>query len=444
MLFILKKSSLLFFILIAVFGFLVSSLTLYFILDLEKTKSKALLREKSLEIKDAINLELDKTETILKGSRGFFHSSDVVTRKEFQLFCENFIDEDFPLLLIEWQPKVPESERVEFVKQARAQGQKDFQLFELDKNGEEIPAKKRAFHFPVFYSYSPERFSDAIGLDLAFSPQRMGSKFQSMKLGKAVASGSFEVILKDSSHRKLGFALTYPVFNEASISSSQSLKHLKGFLAIVLYLNDFFEPIERDTSLKNFAFEVIDRADKGKTLFRTRNYKNNDRQNLVSVSVNAGDRLWDIRIYPNEKLIIEQRTFTAYVIWSLMILLSFGLSYYLYLKADSQEKLNSYQRQLQQKQKLESIGVWASGIAHEFNNILHCIRLAGDNLGEGSPSDIEREARDTILDYCKRGRNLVREILSFSRQDSGTREDFDPKEQLKKTVDLMRSTFWGN
>ncbi len=435
-----KRSSSLFFILIAAFGFLVSSLTLYFMLDLEDTKRQSLLREISLELKDAIILELDKSETILKGIRGFFHSSDLVTRQEFQLFCENFIDNDFPLLLIEWQPKVQHSQVQEYEQRAQREGVENFKFFELDKEGREVPAKKRDFHFPVYYSYSPGDFPRALGLDLAFSPLRMESKYQSMKLGKAISSGSFEVILKDTELRELGFAITFPIFNDATISSSQSLEHLKGFLAIVLYLKEFFEPIEQIKALGDFAFEVRDAGDNNKVLYRSLNYEEAPKDYMVKTSVDAGERTWNVALIPTKEFLSEQSTIFPFVIWSLMILLSFGMAYYLYLKAANQEKINSYQKQLQQKQKLESMGVLASGIAHEFNNILHCIRLAGDTLDDKNSPEMEKEARETILDYCKRGRNLVREILSFSRQDSGSKEEFCPVEEVKKTVDLMRST----
>ncbi len=77
------------------------------------------------------------------------------------------------------------------------------------------------------------------------------------------------------------------------------------------------------------------------------------------------------------------------------------------------------QEQLRQAQKLEAVGILAGGIAHEFNNILGAIignaELAQDDVSGSSPV---RENLDHIIASGIRARDLVRQLLAFSRKNS--------------------------
>jgi PAS domain S-box-containing protein len=84
--------------------------------------------------------------------------------------------------------------------------------------------------------------------------------------------------------------------------------------------------------------------------------------------------------------------------------------------------------QLHHAQKLEAIGTLAGGIAHDFNNILSPIigytEMAMDGLDDSSSSMYEL---DQVLTAANRAKDLVRQILSFSR----LRED-----QLMRPIDM--------
>lgn len=409
-------------------------------LERESSKIRSVTMAAAYELKDEIENELKRSENILRGIEGLFHSSEKVSRSEYQTFCQNALEEGMPLHLVEWQPKVHTSERKIYEEQARLEGLKDFHIFEIDGNGNEVPAKDREYHFPVFYSYSPSPENQAVGLDLAFSPLRMESKYKSMKIGKPVTSATFEVILKNSTERSSGFAITYPVFLDPNISSSDSLKHLRGFIAIVLYLNDFFIPLTNEKNLKSFQFEVRDLMDKEKLIYSTLNKMNAVRKFSQKISIDVGNRVWELIVYPTGKLVKSETSSLPWIVWTLIVLLSVLFSAYLYLKGRDQVKIGEYERQIQQKQRLESLGTLASGIAHEFNNNLQCITLAIENLHLSKLEEADKEFVETSLEYCKRGRGLVRQILSFARQDSGSFEGILPSVEIKNTLQLIGSS----
>jgi PAS domain S-box-containing protein len=95
---------------------------------------------------------------------------------------------------------------------------------------------------------------------------------------------------------------------------------------------------------------------------------------------------------------------------------------------------------LKQFQKIQSIGTLASGIAHEFNNILAAMlgytELTQDNLPQQSPAWHNLQAVRTA---GMRAKELVRQILAFSRQQPMERQPvpYEPLVQAElKTHDV--------
>ena len=429
-------------ILIILFGLSTAFLSLYFMLEREKNDIKSQVFSRTHELKNSIEREYYKAENVLRGIEGFILSSQDVTRKEFEIFCRSTIDKESPFHIVEWQPKVPSHQREAYESRAVRDGLKNFKFFEIEGKGKQIPAKKRLFHFPAYYSYSPVPEYQTVGLDLAFSPLRMKSKYRSMKLGQPVVSGTFPVITKSKMEGNLGFAITYPVFNSLAISGSDDLKDLKGFIAIVIYIKEFFAPLTKMERKELFEFVVIDHDDdiKNKTIFSTLKSKQVAADLSQTISIDVNNRDLGLVVYPTKILLKRETTYLPWIIWLLIMAISLGLAVYIFIKSKNQEKLKLYERQLQQKQRLESIGVLASGIAHEFNNILHCITLSTEGLDFSDDKDSHKERVNTALDYCMRGRELVRQILSFARKDSGSHEEILLSEEVKRTMELIRSS----
>jgi len=99
------------------------------------------------------------------------------------------------------------------------------------------------------------------------------------------------------------------------------------------------------------------------------------------------------------------------------------------------------ERQLQQARKLEAIGTLAGGIAHDFNNILYPIigfaELSIEDLPENHPV---KENLEDILQGAIRARDLVKQILSFSRQREETQRPLAIEPLIKEALKLLRAT----
>jgi PAS domain S-box-containing protein len=105
----------------------------------------------------------------------------------------------------------------------------------------------------------------------------------------------------------------------------------------------------------------------------------------------------------------------------------------------AEEEKRQLQAQLVQAQKLEAIGTLAGGIAHDFNNILGAVigyaDMAWESVPPGSPvaRDLEQ-----ILKAGNRAKDLVQQILAFSRQAATEPVTLYPALIVKEVLKMLR------
>jgi len=97
--------------------------------------------------------------------------------------------------------------------------------------------------------------------------------------------------------------------------------------------------------------------------------------------------------------------------------------------------------QLQQAQRMEAIGTLAGGIAHDFNNILGAI-IGYTELTLEDVADNEKAHRrlEKVLQSGLRARDLVSQILTFSRQTKKERRPISVSPIIKEALKLLRAT----
>lgn len=97
--------------------------------------------------------------------------------------------------------------------------------------------------------------------------------------------------------------------------------------------------------------------------------------------------------------------------------------------------------QLRRAQKMDALGTLAGGVAHDFNNLLTAIigyaELVMMSVAEPHPA---RPMMDRILEAANRSRDLVAQILTFSRREESRLESMALQPAVRDAVKLLRST----
>lgn len=105
----------------------------------------------------------------------------------------------------------------------------------------------------------------------------------------------------------------------------------------------------------------------------------------------------------------------------------------------TQKKL--LESQFLRAQRLESIGTLASGIAHDLNNVLAPILMTAQLLESQLDDERSKRLLPILISNAKRGANLVKQVLSFTRGMEGDRTLLQLKHIVREIQQVIRETF---
>lgn len=112
----------------------------------------------------------------------------------------------------------------------------------------------------------------------------------------------------------------------------------------------------------------------------------------------------------------------------------------------SEKKKNEIERQqlanqMRRAQKVEAVGTLAGGIAHEFNNLLTVILgFSQVSLRKAKQGTVPEKELGEVIDASGRARDLVKQLLTFSRQQSTGKTELDLRPLVKEAIRFMRSS----
>jgi PAS domain S-box-containing protein len=112
----------------------------------------------------------------------------------------------------------------------------------------------------------------------------------------------------------------------------------------------------------------------------------------------------------------------------------------LIVNTDISEK-KRIESQFLRTQRMESVGTLAGGIAHDLNNILAPIMMSVEILKEKVRDDQSRRMLSILETSAKRGADMVRQVLTFSRGVDGERMLLQSRHLIKEVAKMLGETF---
>jgi signal transduction histidine kinase/CheY-like chemotaxis protein/PAS domain-containing protein len=111
------------------------------------------------------------------------------------------------------------------------------------------------------------------------------------------------------------------------------------------------------------------------------------------------------------------------------------------LRKNTEKEKKKLEEQLRQAQKMEAIGTLAGGIAHDFNNILTPILGYAEIVqGTMAPGSETWKDQQEIITAGARAKELVKQILTFSRQTEQVQSPIQIHLVVKEALKLLRSS----
>ncbi len=179
----------------------------------------------------------------------------------------------------------------------------------------------------------------------------------------------------------------------------------------------------------------------------TRHFTGKSREKIDSLLESIRKGLLDDKLMEIEFLRTDGSPVAAAVRgWLVRGEADFPIALGLFIRDISQEKLlaaqkTALERQLQHTQKMEAIGTLAGGIAHDFNNILGGIIGFAELAQEHAPPDYPRLSHFhlRLIEACNRAKELVEQILKFSRQKPMEMQPACLTPLVKEVIQFLRA-----
>jgi len=236
-------------------------LTLFLFQDIRKNEwehTRGVFKQRVDPLVQAIKYRIASDLEILHAIHSLYAASDLVERDEFRAFARDALMRKPSIHALEWIPRLPDHQRSQYVTQAREQGFPDFQISELNAQGQLIKAARRDEYYPVYFLEPHAGNEKAFGFDLASNPQRRKAIDQATESGTFAATARVNLVQEKGN--QFGLLIFLPVYPKGQhpTNAFERKQNLSGFVLGVFRVGDLIEAAVGGLESPGVAFRVLD------------------------------------------------------------------------------------------------------------------------------------------------------------------------------------------
>ncbi len=265
----------------------------------ERAQQRTDFERQSAQLALALQSSFDVPLEVLRSVPAFFEASDQISRQEFRAFVRGALARYPWIYALEWIPRVPHGQRLQFEEQAARDGFSGYHFKQDAPSGKLTPAENRSEYFPLYYMEPPNR--TALGLEETALPVRKTALERARDTGKTAITERLKLVQDHPS--VLSVIAFHPVYQRGDrpVTVRARQHSLRGFAAVVFRVRPVIENALRRTDLHHVEVGLLDvdapaeravlyESQAGAALERSRS------ELASSHTVSIGGRPWAIRV----------------------------------------------------------------------------------------------------------------------------------------------------
>ncbi len=323
---------------------LLMSLVLFFSLRAwDESRFGVSFQRESQAVVSSVKQGIEFYLNMLRGLSAFHEASEHVSRKEFRLFTEDYLERSKGIHSVQWLPLVSRGDR-EFVERTlRDEGFRNFEFTQRGQADDLVRADQRTQYFPRLYVEPLTANDRTLGFDVGSEPLRLQGIQHARDTGKIAATRPLKLIVEK--RNEPGFVVFAPVYKKGYVSDDLKSRreNLLGLYSAVFRIPDLFNSMFDQLILSGFDFYVfalLNGEPESLLFFRSFPEKGEDASipsdiSVLLSSVHYSDSLtigqlgWSVIVVPTSSVLVGSRTWYPWLALAAGLLLTFSACLYI-------------------------------------------------------------------------------------------------------------------